>query len=630
VPLHDATPELLGPSLFAAFEAKGFSTLTAVQAAVLEADRARDLRVTSQTGSGKTVAIGLSLVPLLETPRPRPSGPSARPRALVITPTRELGRQVEDELRWLFERLPASVTAVTGGASYRDEHRALARQPEVIVATPGRLVDHLEQGSIDASMVEAVVLDEADRMLDMGFSEAIETILGKTPDARRTHLVSATFPPDVQRLADRIQRDPLRLEGTRLGVANADIQHVLYLVDPAERLDALVNLLLAHDGARTLVFTRTRAGVSELDEALTDAGFAVAAISGEMAQRERTRALDSFKRGNLRVLVATDVAARGIDVQDVTLVLHMELPSDPDAYTHRSGRTGRAGKKGTSAVLVAPRELRRAGQLLGRARVPFKLLPMPTPAAIRKSEDERIVARLTSEAEGELDARTTELARRLVAAAGDRLEASVARLLHESGLTRGPSPRDVRILLPEPARPARPVGARPSGRLMPVPGGRFDAGGPRTHAPVTELPPPGGEAPRLPPPPRAPRAEGDFATFQVSWGMQHGADPRRLVAILCRKGDVTSAEIGAIRVGPTSSTVEVRRDRAEHFLAHATRPDARDPRVRVRPLPAYWEPGEAPRGAAPERPRKRPSEAEAALPPERPHKGGGLGPPRRR
>ena len=194
--------------------------------------------------------------------------------------------------------------------------------------------------------------------------------------------------------------------------------------------------------------------MSELDEALTDAGFAVAAISGEMAQRERTRALDSFKRGNLRVLVATDVAARGIDVQDVTLVLHMELPSDPDAYTHRSGRTGRAGKKGTSAVLVAPRELRRAGQLLGRARVPFKLLPMPTPAAIRKSEDERIVARLTSEAEGELDARTTELARRLVAAAGDRLEASVARLLHESGLTRGPSPRDVRILLPEPARPA--------------------------------------------------------------------------------------------------------------------------------------------------------------------------------
>ena len=375
MPLHDATSELFGPSLFAAFEAKGFSTLTAVQAAVLEADRARDLRVTSQTGSGKTVAIGLSLVPLLETPRPRPSGPSARPRALVITPTRELGRQVEDELRWLFERLPASVTAVTGGASYRDEHRALARQPAVIVATPGRLVDHLEQGSIDASMVEAVVLDEADRMLDMGFSEAIETILGKTPDARRTHLVSATFPPDVQRLADRIQRDPLRLEGTRLGVANADIQHVLYLVDPAERLDALVNLLLAHDGARTLVFTRTRAGVSELDEALTDAGFAVAAISGEMAQRERTRALDSFKRGNLRVLVATDVAARGLDIEKLPLVVNFDLPLVAQDYIHRVGRTGRAGQEGEAISLATTAE--RA--LLHDIQ---KLLPSPIERAV--------------------------------------------------------------------------------------------------------------------------------------------------------------------------------------------------------------------------------------------------------
>jgi ATP-dependent RNA helicase DeaD len=684
-----ATPELLGPELFAAFEAKGYETLTAVQTAVLSADRlTRDLRITSQTGSGKTIAIGLALSAALSIPKAPAEGAkdpkkkSARPRALVITPTRELGRQVEEELTWLFSKLKMKVTAVTGGASYQLEHRALMRNPEVIVATPGRLIDHLDQGVIDPSEVEVVVLDEADRMLDMGFSESLETILSKVPKTRRTHLVSATFPSDVRHLADRIQSAPLHLEGTRLGAANVDIKHVLYLVDPQERLDALINLLLAHSESRTLVFSKTRAGVNELEGALNDAGFRVAGISGEMAQRERTRALEGFKRGVIRVLVATDVAARGIDVSDVSLVLNMEVPTNADDYTHRSGRTGRAGKKGTSAVLVAPRELRRAHAILARANVAFRLLPMPTPASIRQAQDARLVDRLTlDEPDVTLDEhaaeRTGELAARLLEAVSSKdadplaMQKMVARLLGESGLTQGPEPRDVRVILPEPER-AR--GRGPNGFDAPPQRGRFERDErprfekPRfereDRAPITELPPATHlsqaapsfpRAPRAPRfesapfeaapfenvearPPRAPRgeprqdqAEGGYETFQVSWGGQHGADARRLLAILCRRGDITSNEIGAIRVGPTSSTVAVRSEAAAHFLANAQKPDPRDPRVRVRALPNHWDE---------ERQENDVQEAERALPPDRATKPrrppashaapGGNAPPRRR
>lgn len=622
-----ATPELLGPELFAAFEAKGYTTLTAVQAAVLGADReSRDLRISSQTGSGKTIAIGLALFPRLVGPRQAPpqtgKAKNAFPRALVITPTRELGRQVEEELSWLFAKLKVQVTAVTGGQSYIAEHRALARNPDIIVATPGRLIDHLEKGAIDPSHITAVVLDEADRMLDMGFSESLETILSKVPPTRRTHLVSATFSSEVRYLADKIQSAPQHLEGTRLGAANADISHVLYLVDPRERLDALVNLLLAHAESRTLVFTRTRAGVAELEGALSEAGFRVAALSGEMAQRERTKALEGFKRGAIRILVATDVAARGIDVSDISLVLHMEPPNDPDTYTHRSGRTGRAGRKGTSAVLVAEMQLRKAHAVLSRANVRFRLLPMPTPSTIRQAQDALLLERLTT-GELDVDERTQALAQRIVAAAAEgEVPKVIARLLAESGLTQGPEPREVRVILPQPERarrmPTRPDFDGPPRRDFSGPPPRRDFDGPRRdfdgpprrddrrgpapredRAPFTEMPASAqvGDARALPRPSRPQRgADGAFETFQVSWGERHGADPRRMVAILCRRGDITSADIGAIRVGPASSTVEVRRERAAHFLEHAQQPDPRDPRVRVRPLPGYWEEDGRPEG----------------------------------
>ncbi|UJR83313.1 DEAD/DEAH box helicase [Sandaracinus amylolyticus] len=536
-------PDVLEPALRGALERKGYTNLTPVQLAVLQPSAAgRDLRISSQTGSGKTVAIGLVLRELVL------ASDAPAPRALVIAPTRELARQVERELTWLYAQVGARVVSVTGGSSYRDEHRALSSRPEVVVGTPGRLLDHAERGALDLSSLGAVVLDEADRMLDLGFREALESILARTPATRRTHLVSATFADEVGGLADRVQKNALRVEGTRLGAANADIDHIVHLVSQDERFDAVVNLLLAQPDARTLVFARTRADVACIAEDLAEAGFPVAPLSGEMDQRERNRALAAFRRGNVRVLVATDVAARGLDVQEVTLVVHVEAPTDPDDYTHRSGRTGRAGRKGTSALLVTPRELPRARSVMHRAAVRFRFEPLPTANAIRGQQDERLVAQLTAADDDiAIDPRAIELARRLVAE-GD-VERAIARLVAESAILRGPAPRDVRPIAP------------------PTPGSRDRMGDrPRREAP------------------RAPRdLDRNWAHFHVTWGARHGADPRRVLAMVCRRGRIASDEVGGIRVGPFSSEVQVAGEVAERFAEAVRRPDPRDPRVQIRP-----------------------------------------------
>jgi ATP-dependent RNA helicase DeaD len=461
-----------------------------------------------------------------------------------VTPTRELARQVEEELAWLFAGCPGRVASVAGGASYRDEGRALAKGPALIVATPGRLLDHLKRGDVDPSQAAAVVLDEADRMLDLGFREDLEAILALLPPAHRTVLVSATFPRDVRALADRVQRKPVHVEATRLGTAHTDIDHVLHVVDPRQKVDAIVNLLLASPEAQTLVFAHTRSRVAEIAEELRAAGFAVASISGELDQRARNRALAGFKRGDLHVLVATDVAARGIDVQDIARVIQVDVPSGADSYTHRSGRTGRAGRKGISSLLVAPAGVEQALRLLGRAGVAYRFEAIPSASELRALADERVLAELTGDdaaGDGALDARTKALAARLVAR-GD-LERAVARLLQRARRGAGAEPREVKALAP------------------PERGARERARGPH---------------------PRRAERPGGFVPFRVSWGARHGADPRRLLALVCRRGGVGGHEIGAIDVGPVFSTVHVASGAAEAFARAAREPDPRDPRVLIR------------------------------------------------
>ena len=593
-------PSVLGPALSAALTAKGYATLTSVQEAVLDpALTGRDLRITSQTGSGKTVAIGFTLRTLVDRSPAEPALAAApgkakalaRPRAMVIAPTRELAKQVEEELSWLFAPMGARVACVTGGAGYGDERRALGSNPALIVGTPGRLLEHLQRGTIDATAVGAIVLDEADRLLDLGFRDDLEAIVAFAPAGRNTHLCSATFPREVRALADATQRDPVHVQGTRLGAANADIDHVVHLVDPRQRMDAIINLLLADPEGRTLVFARTRADVASITTQLNDCGFAVTSLSGEMEQAARNRAIGAFKQGDLRILVATDVAARGIDVQDIARVIHAEPPSDADTYTHRSGRTGRAGRKGTSSILSANAELARTRYILQRAGVVHRFEPIPSADSIRAAGHDRAAKALLAphdEAEG-IDEATWQLAKR-VAAEGDVTRA-IARLLVKTGFVGPVQPRAVRAVEPPDGGRPRP----PRAGFARANDGPSERSGQRSSQLSDRLPggpPDGRPRPRMPqaPRPAAPatrhaRRDREIAwvPFRVSWGQRQGADARRLLAMACRRGQIRGTDVGSIRVGPSHSVIEVASHVADAFAAAASHPDTRDPAMTIQP-----------------------------------------------
>jgi ATP-dependent RNA helicase DeaD len=638
----------VGPALARALQKKGYETLTPVQEAVLATERAgRDMRISSQTGSGKTLAIGF----LLRESVDAWADDRTKPCALVIAPTRELAKQVESELRWIFAEVPATVTSLTGGASYRDELRAMQAKPAIVVGTPGRLLDHLNRKSFDAGGLGAIVLDEADRMLDMGFKEELEQIFEHAPPEHRTHLVSATFPREVKYLADKIQTNPVYVEGTPLGAANVDIDHVMYVVDSKDRLAAVINLLIAARGARTLIFVRTREAVANLSRALREAGFRIESISGDMEQPARNRALAAFKRGDVDALVATDVAARGIDVSDLARVIHADPPGDDDTYTHRSGRTGRAGKKGESAILLVPPAVARMQFMLKRARIVPRFAPVPDAEALRTDADEAMFAELSGAepADHELGDRNWQLATRL-GAAGD-VKRVVARLLAKAQRSAGVEPREVRNILPRDAgrRPTgryeeeRPMRSRAEERPRPERSRFIDE--PRFPLPskVNERPSKrdmaeerpskvklSAERPskiklderpskrnvtadrdtepdlkkatrveersagretaerserleRAPRQDRGERAEGGWVSFRVTWGSLHGADPRRLVAMLCRRGNIEGRQIGSIKIAPHFSTVMVQDSVAEEFATAALEKDERNPKVAIRP-----------------------------------------------
>ena len=558
---------LVGPALAAALATKGYDTLTPVQEAVLdEALEGRDLRITSQTGSGKTIAIGFAVRDLLDDLTTSFGGP-ARPRVLVLAPTRELAKQVADELGWLYAPLRVRVVAVTGGAGYVDQKRALASNPAVVVATPGRLRDALERGRIDASTLAAVVLDEADSMLDLGFREDLDAILAMLPKERRSHLVSATFSRDVVSLADRFQHDAVHVQGTRLGDANSDIEHVVYLVEPRQRVDALVNLLLSDEDAKSLVFARTRADVARIAGELAEAGFVVRTLSGEMEQPERDRALHAFRQGGVQALVATDVAARGIDVRDVARVIQVEPPTDVETYTHRSGRTGRAGRQGTSVLFVAPSHYPAIARGLSRAKIAHRVAPIPRPEAIQRAREEKLVAWLARDGDGEtIDPHALSIAERIVKSGGPAsVGNALARLIEKAGLHGPTRPRDVR------SHPApRQEGDAP----------REQRGHRREPRPSAST---GNEVvtPDQAAAPHRAAARGEWVTFRVTWGSLHGADPRRLLAMACRRGKIRGTDVGAIRVEPSYSLIDVARPVAASFEAEAAHPDPRNPRARI-------------------------------------------------
>src|SRR4051812_5995538 len=385
------TFSLSHPSLQRALAERGYTEPTPVQAAVLQPDaKDRDLLVSAETGSGKTVAYGLALASTLLGDAERFGAP-AEPLALIVAPTRELALQVQREATWLYGPAGARVASCVGGMDIRREQRALADGCHIVVGTPGRLRDHIERGRLALSQLRAVVLDEADEMLNLGFREDLGFILDAAPPDRRTLLFSATIPKPIATLARRYQRDALRVDTLHQSKPHADITYQALRIAPNEIEHAVVNVLRFVEARGALVFCHTRESVRHVHGSLLERGFAAVALSGELTQKERSHALQSLRDGRARVCVATDVAARGIDLPDLGLVIHADLPEDRETLLHRSGRTGRAGRKGLCVLLVPYTRRRRAEGVVASAGIDVTWGTPPSAEEIRARDQERLV-----------------------------------------------------------------------------------------------------------------------------------------------------------------------------------------------------------------------------------------------
>jgi ATP-dependent RNA helicase DeaD len=522
------------PALAGALDKQGYLEPTPVQAAVLGAADGQDLLVSAQTGSGKTVAFGLAMAKDLlgEAPRFDRAGP---PLALVIAPTRELALQVSRELNWLYAQAGTVVANCVGGMDPRAERRTLQQGCHIVVGTPGRLRDHLERGALDLSALKVVVLDEADEMLDMGFREDLEEILDSTPTSRRTLLFSATIAKEIATLARRYQREAVRIDTLRRDEAHGDIEYRAIRVAPNEIEHAVVNLLRYFEAPGALVFCATRERVRHLHSALRERGFAAVALSGEMTQKERTDALQALRDGHARACVATDVAARGLDLPDLGLVIHAELPVNKAGLLHRSGRTGRAGKKGTSVLVVPYNKRRFAERLLESASIHAEWSGPPLAEEIRAKDQQRMLA--DPILAGDPSEEDLTLAKRILA---EKSPEAVAAALIRLYRQRLPEPED----LFDDVRDSGPqIAPRQRGGT--------------TYDPIRESSPGAG-------PSHSPGGEG-AAWFRMPIGRQNNADPKWLIPLICRLGHVTKKDIGQIRIFDRETKFEIIADTEGRF-----------------------------------------------------------------
>ncbi len=535
----------LPPLLAEALSARGYTTMTPVQASVIEeAARGRDLLVSAQTGSGKTVAFGLAMADELMTDGAMP--PPALPLALIVAPTRELALQVSRELMWLYGKAGARISTCVGGMDASKERRSLGHGTHIVVGTPGRLRDHLERGALDLSAVRVAVLDEADEMLDMGFRDELESLLDATPKERRTLLFSATIPRPIAALAKTYQRDALRISTVGEDRGHGDITYQAIAVSPSDIENAVINLLRFHEAETAMLFCATRDNVRHLHASLVERGFGAVALSGEHSQTERNQALQALRDRRARVCVATDVAARGIDLPTLSLVVHVELPRDAETLQHRSGRTGRAGKKGTAILIVPyPRRRRVEGMLRG-ARIAFEWVPVPSAEDIRAQDSERLIETLLAPVED----------------ADDSDRALAQRLLAER------TPEELAIALVRQARGA-----------LPEPEEMIDRGT------AQQAPEGRSEGPR--------RGFEDTVWFRLNIGRGQNADPRWILPLICRRGHITKNEVGAIRIGPNETQFEIPRGTASRFMSAFVRSADEDDGVAIEPVAGNGPPATA-------------------------------------
>ncbi|MBY8916108.1 DEAD/DEAH box helicase [Nitratireductor sp. L1-7-SE] len=508
------------PALGRALDKRGYTELTQVQKAVLELEPAgADALVSAQTGSGKTVAFGIALAPSL-LDGAESFDRAAAPLGLAVAPTRELALQVKRELEWLYAETGAVIASCVGGMDIRTERRALERGAHIVVGTPGRLCDHIRRNALDMSDLRAVVLDEADEMLDLGFREDLEFILDAAPAERRTLMFSATVSRTIANLAKNYQRDAVRITTAAEQKQHGDIEYRGFLAIPQERENAIINVLRYHEARNALVFCNTRATVNHLTARFNNRGFSVVALSGELSQSERTHALQAMRDGRARVCVATDVAARGIDLPNLELVVHADLPTNAETLLHRSGRTGRAGRKGVSALIVAPNGRRRAERLLRDAKVRLEWTSPPSADEVLQRDDERLMA--DPHLEDPIQENEADFVKALLEKHGAEQIAAAFVRLHRAKLS---APEDVTEVTIQ------------------------DGGGMREE--------------------RAPRREefDESVWFSLSVGRKQNAEPRWLIPLLCRAGDITKREIGAIKMQQDETFVQLDAACVDRFLA---------------------------------------------------------------
>ncbi len=498
----------------------------------------RDLIGQAQTGTGKTAAFALPILAQLDTS-------STQPQALILTPTRELAMQVAEALQRYSENLGrCRVLAVYGGQSMRDQLQELRRGVQIVVGTPGRLLDHLNRKSLDLSALRWVVMDEADEMLRMGFIDDVEAILTHTGGTQQTALFSATMPPRVKNIADRYLRDPERIViPAATATVSSIAQHVVWARQREKPL-AVARLLAAEDFDAAIIFARTREATSEIAEYLTNAGYAAQAINGDMNQSQREQTIALLKAGKIDILVATDVAARGLDVERISLVINYDLAHDPDTYVHRIGRTGRAGRSGRAVLLADPRDRRAIRGLEQFTRQPLQNLELPSDDEIKQRRNARFRQTL-AEKLGHADAASWHNA--------------VEELSNELGLTLNELAAGMLALLADqqglnaklPAAPA-PVAFERNERT--------ERGARSERA--------GGERPRRERTERSERPDVPMDRYRVAVGRMHDVRVSDLVGAIANEAGVDSAHIGRIQLFDDYSTVDLPQGMPKDIFQH--------------------------------------------------------------
>jgi ATP-dependent RNA helicase DeaD len=533
----------LHPDLAQSVAELGYTTPTDVQTQVIPLMLAgKDIIAQSQTGSGKTAAFALPILQNLIY-----GGSLGSVQTLVLTPTRELAIQVADAITQYGRHLQVEVLAVYGGQRYGTSKHRIKNGVDVIVGTPGRLQDLMRQGILDLSGVRTVILDEADEMLSMGFIEDIENILGETPAKRQTTLFSATIPKPIRRLADRYMIAPqsVTIKGKQITVATT--QQRYYLVNEKDKLAALTRIFEVEEIGATLIFTRTRVSSGRLANELIQRGFHAEALNGDLAQDARIRVLNRFRTGQTNVLVATDVAARGLDIDDISHVINFDLPSDPEAYVHRIGRTGRAGKDGIAISLITPGEKRRLSRIEGFIKQKVSLTEMPTEKDIHKRRENKLIEKMSVWLERDRCKREQEIVEELVAAGHDPIKVAAAAL--KMGRVE------------ENQRPIEKIGEVRQDRSNSKYGRRKPA--PRNGR---------GKNYRKQEPPRSNGKsevshEEGMVRLSLGRGRMHGVSPSEVVGTIASRADIPGYVIGKILIRGQHTLVDVPEEYVSRILS---------------------------------------------------------------